>query len=367
MPPPAQSLRWAGWAAVIAAGWLLLALLFTPQTYLLNQRGPIRLTWLQAFTANIGMFGLWALLTPLVISLGRRFPLEKGSLRRHLPLHAAAALLIASTHIVCLGFVNTVLLQLQQLDAYRPPAPIQALLVGYGATNVMIYWGVVAIGQALAYLRRYQDRELRLAQAELQSLKTQLQPHFLFNTLNAIAELIHVDARRADLTVTRLSDLLRLALSRGQVHEVALKEEIDFVRTYVEIQQTLLQERLAVTWRIDDETLDACVPAMVLQPLVENAVQHGIAPRARGGRIEISSQLAADRLTLVVADDGVGMGPDAGRAGGIGIANTRARLRHLYGTAQSFAIAPRPGGGVTVTLTMPRRGPAESRGSCGGD
>jgi signal transduction histidine kinase len=344
-----------GWAAAIAAGWLMLALLFTPQTYLVNQRAPVPLNWLQSFGANVVMFGVWALLTPPVVWLGRRFPLERGTLRTHLTLHAVAAVGTALTHILCVRYLNDLVLRLSQIGDYRPPVPIEALLVGYGATNVMIYAGVVAIGQALAYFHRYQDRELRLTQAELQSLKTQLQPHFLFNTLNAIAELIHEDAARADLTLTRLSDLLRLALSRGQTHELTLKEEIDFVRTYIEIQQTLLQDRLTVHWQIDDSTLDACVPALVLQPLVENAIQHGIAPRATGGSVTIASRHAGNRLELLVSDDGVGLPAKTERSAGIGISNTRARLRHLYGEAQALEIDGRPGAGVVATLTIPFR------------
>jgi sensor histidine kinase YesM len=204
--------------------------------------------------------------------------------------------------------------------------------------------------------QRYQDRELRLSQAELHALRTQLQPHFLFNALNAIAELVHVDATRADAAITQLSDLLRLALTRGQSHELPLKEELDFVRAYVEIQQMLLQERLDVRWNGGDETLDACVPAMVLQPLVENAVQHGIAPRVGGGILEISARVAGERLRLEVVDNGIGMSraPATG-AGGIGLSNTRARLRHLYGAAASLDVMPRDGGGVIAIVTMPYR------------
>jgi two-component system LytT family sensor kinase len=349
--------RLAGRAALVAVAWLVLALLFTPQTYLINQRGPVPFSWFQAFSANAALFGLWALLTPAVLWLARTFPIERGVLVRHLALHVVAAFVTAFVHILVLGQLDEVLMRLLRIgDAYRPPVPIQAMLVGYGATNVMIYWGVVAIGQALAYFQRYQDRELRITQAELHALRTQLQPHFLFNALNAIAELVHVDAARADAAITRLSDLLRLALGRGQADEVPLEEELDFVRTYVEIQQMLLQERLDVRWQIDEETLDACVPAMVLQPLVENAVQHGLAPRVGGGTLEISARRQAHRLRLEVVDNGVGMsGAVATGAGGIGLSNTRARLRHLYGSAAALDIAAREGGGVNAVIDIPYR------------
>ena len=344
-------------AALVAIPWLVLALLFTPQTYLINQRGPVPFGWLQAFGANAALFGLWALLTPAVLWLARALPIERGVLVRHLTLHTFAAFATAFVHILALWQLDELMLRLMGIDgAYRPPVPVGALLVGYGATDVMIYWGVVAIGQALAYFQRYQDRELRLSQAELHALRTQLQPHFLFNALNAIAELVHVDAARADAAVTKLSDLLRLALTRGQSHELPLKEELDFVRAYVEIQQMLLQERLDVRWNVDDETLDACVPAMVLQPLVENAIQHGIAPRVGGGTLEISARLLAQRLRLEVVDNGGGMaGAAATGAGGIGLSNTRARLRHLYGSAAALEVAPRDGSGVRAVIDIPYR------------
>ena len=349
--------RLARRAAVIGIPWLVLALLFTPQTYLINQRGPVPFSWLQAFGANSALFGLWALLTPAVLWLARTLPIERGVLVRRLALHMMAAFATAFVHVLVLGQLDEVIMRVMRISsAYRPPVPVRALVVGYGATNVMIYWGLVAIGQAVAYFNRYQDRELRLTQAELHALRTQLQPHFLFNALNAIAELVHVDAVRADATITKLSELLRLALSRGHSHELPLKEELDFVRTYLEIQQMLLQERLDVRWHIDDESLDACVPAMVLQPLVENAVQHGIAPRVGGGILEISARLQAERLRLEVIDNGVGISRSAAAgAGGIGLSNTRARLRHLYASAASLEIVPRDAGGVSAIVTMPYR------------
>jgi sensor histidine kinase YesM len=248
-------------------------------------------------------------------------------------------------------------------DAYRPPVPIVGLLLGIGATNVMIYWGVVAVSQALTYFRRYKEREVLLAEARLQSLRTQLHPHFLFNTLNAIAELIYEDASRAERTITQLSDLLRVALRRGPEQEVTLKEELDFLRNYVEIQQTLLQERLVVRWRVADEALDALVPNMILQPLVENAIRHGIGPRREGGSIEIAASREGDGLRLRVEDDGLGADPASlvGGGGGLGLSNTRARLRHLYGDAHEFELSGRRtgGGGLVASLVIPFR---EGRG-----
>ena len=337
--------------AAVLAGWLLMAALFTPQHWVLTRRAPNPPHWVDLFLGNVVMFWAWAALTPVILWLGRRFPLERPRLPLHLLMHFVGGFAFALAHIAIVRYANA-------LFTGRPLQSWFSYVIGYGATGVLIAWAILAASQALIYFRRYKDREFRIVQAELQSLKTQLHPHFLFNTLNAIAELLHQDPMRAERTVTQLSDLLRHALNRGSAQEVALKEEIDFLRNYVHIQQTLLQERLTVDWRIDDSALDACVPAMLLQPLVENAVQHGVAPRARGGTIEIAARRNGEWLDITVADDGVGLTEIGGGSPteGIGLSNTRARLRHMYGARHTFTIEPRPDGGVRVDLTVPFRG-----------
>lgn len=338
---------------VVLAGWTLMAALFTPQHWVLSRRAPNPPHWVDLFLGNIVMFWVWAALTPLILWFGRRFPLERPRLWQHLLAHLAGGFAFALSHIALVRIVNAAM-------TGQPRQPWSNYFVGYGATSVLIGCAILAASQAVIYFRRYQDRELRLAQAEVQSLKAQLHPHFLFNTLNAIAELLHQDPVRAERTVTQLSDLLRHSLSRGSEQEVPLKEEIDFLRNYVEIQQTLLQERLTVRWRLEDDVLDARVPAMLLQPLVENAVLHGVGPRASGGTIDITACRDGGTLHVSVEDDGVGLATQAGGSPGIGLANTRARLRHMYGSAQTFEITPRTSGGVSVTLTMPFTRDAET-------
>ena len=331
-----------------------MAALFTPQHWVLTRRAPVPPHWTELFLGNLVMFWIWAALTPVILWLGRRYPLERRRFAPRLLLFFVAGFVFTLVHIAMVRYANALL-------TGQPPQPFYGFLVGYGATGVLIAWNVLAASQAVTYFRRYHDREFRLVQAQLQSLRTQLHPHFLFNTLNAIAELLHQDAGRAERTLTQLSDLLRHALDRGDAQEVALKEEIDFLRNYVHIQQTLLQERLQVRWRIEDDTLDACVPAMLLQPIVENAVQHGVGPRASGGTIEVSARRDGPLLRVTVDDDGVGMAAgarDGEEAGGIGLSNTRARLQHMYGPDHVFEIAPRAGGGVSVRLVMPFRSSA---------
>ena len=203
--------------SVIVGCWTFLALLFTPQTYLSNLRSPTPLTWVQAFVATLLLFQVWAVFTPLLFWLGARFPLERKRLWRNLGLYLLLSGPVALAHIVMLQIVNDLLLTWSR--QYQPPVPIPALLVGLGATNIMIYWGIVAVSQALNYFRKYQEREFRLAQAQLQALRMQLHPHFLFNTLNAIAELVYSDPKAADRCILSVSELLRFSLESHRTQE----------------------------------------------------------------------------------------------------------------------------------------------------
>jgi len=212
---------------------------------------------------------------------------------------------------------------------------------------------------AIEYYRQFRLRELKasqleaqLAVAQLEVLKMQLQPHFLFNTLHAISALMYRDVGSADRMVTRLSDFLRLTLDSAGVQEVTLKREMEYLDKYLEIEQVRFGDRLEVRRAIDPATLDLLVPNLVLQPLVENAVRHGIAPRASGGRIEVTSRVHEGTLTIEVLDDGPGAG--AIREG-VGLSNTRARLEQLYGADARLEIGNAPAGGFSARLTLPAR------------
>ena len=341
------------WGAGILLVWTLLALVFVPQQYLRNQGAPIPPTWAQSTWSQLLMFWSWALLTPAVIWFGRRFPIDGRHAARHLLLYFAGAFAFAQLHMALLVSSQT-LLGLAMSGRLRAFPGMQRLWLAYGAMDVLTCLGILAASQALIYYRRYQERELHLARTQLESLRTQLQPHFLFNTLNAIAELIYRDTAGAERTITRLSELLRTTLNRVTVDEVPLREELDFIRNYMAIQHTLMQERLSVVWEVADDALDAAVPGMLLQPLVENAIRHGIGPRVSGGTIWIRAGARAGQLRLEVHDDGNGM-VAAGRSAGIGLSNTRARLSHLYGQRFSLHLSPRPGGGTVAAVTFPLR------------
>src|SRR5262249_32449588 len=207
--------------------------------------------------------------------------------------------------------------------------------------NIFFYWAILAVAHVLNYYRQLRQRELlssqleaKLAQTQLQILKMQLHPHFLFNTLNAISALIHQDVELADRMIARLGDLLRATLENANQQEVPLKQELDMIQPYLEIEKARLGPRLTVDMKIDPAVMDARVRILILQPLVENAIRHGIAPRAEPGRIAIEARGDNGTLRLAVIDDGPGLPNTAPPTAGIGLTNTRARLEKLYGANQ---------------------------------
>lgn len=337
-------------AAAILGGWTVVALLFAPQSYLANRVSPTPLPAWIVILASAAIFYVWAAATPLVIWLARRFPFQRGRFGRTMLVHIIASFAVA---LLVIGAVGAVQSLLPVPRNYRPPMPQALLLVSLVATNVLLYWTILSITTAITYFERDHRRELTLVQAQLQLLRNRLQPHFLFNTLNAIAELMYEDSRRAEATIMQLSDVLRLTLQHDQEPEITLAQELDLLRKHVAIYQTLLQDRLHVRWMVDDDTLTARVPTMILQPLVENAIRHGIAPREHGGTVEIRARREGSSLALAVHDDGVGMAGEP--RSGIGLTNTRARLHHLYGREFTFDLRAAAGGGVTVLIQVPLR------------
>jgi len=228
--------------------------------------------------------------------------------------------------------------------------------------EMMTYWAIVGLSHALSYHQEAQSRalgasqlETRLVEAQLQSLQRQLQPHFLFNTLNAIAALMHRDVDAADAMIARLGDLLRMSLQMAGVQEIPLKEELDFLSKYLEIEQTRFRDRLRVVFDVQPDTFDVLVPNLVLQPLVENAIKHGIGPRPTPGTITIRSRRVGRTMELVVQDNGVGLSAarlsDFNR--GIGLSNTRSRLEHLYGPQHRFEFHRPVDGGLLVLIAVP--------------
>jgi two-component system, LytTR family, sensor kinase len=353
---------------LIGAGWALFAFFFASEVFIARVYqgrpggfGRPLLVWLICAA-------LWFATTPLITWLARRFPLDRQSWWSSVLVHLGAAALIS--FVLLALYVQLVsLLGIETQQTFWPALRSQLVISFH--SEVLTYWMVVGLCHGIDYYRKYRERELRasqlearLAQAQLDALKMQLQPHFLFNTLNSISVLMSEDVTAARRMLTRLGDLLRTSLENAGQHEVALSEELRFLRSYLEIEETRFHDRLRVNIQVDPELLDARVPNLILQPLVENAIRHGIAPRAESGLVEIQATRENGRMRLSVRDDGPGLGTNAPEQlmKGIGLSNTQARLEQLYGDQHEFEVRNANGRGLEVVIAIPfRNGIASDR------
>ena len=312
---------------------------------------------------NLGYWYSWAALTPAILYLARKAPfLERDSWKFALAVHLPGVFIITLLHVSLTVSSQNAIVWMVGQDARSWLPEFQRMFFNNFDWEMMTYWAIVGLSHALRYHSEAQDRALRtsqlethLAEARLEALQRQLQPHFLFNTLNTISALMHRDVNAADNMIAKLSDLLRISLYNVGVQEVPLNQELDFLSKYLEIEQTRFRDRLTVVFDVQPETLDALVPNLVLQPLVENAIKHGIGPRAAPGQIEIRSRRLGSMLELEIKDNGVGLSAarltDFNR--GIGLGNTRSRLQHLYGSSHRFEFRQPPGGGLSVLIAIP--------------
>jgi signal transduction histidine kinase len=306
----------------------------------------------------------YALWTPAIFWLGRRFRFDRQGWKIALAVHAPASLVITSVHMVIVGTMRFYLQGMRGGD----PEWSHAIAEAFFRTVDMqlpFYWGVIGLQHAVDYYRQARARELRAARLEmrliesqLQTLQQQLHPHFLFNTLHAISAMVHRDPDKADVMIERLSDLLRITLQKVGVQEVELAEELEYLRAYLDIEQVHFGPRLRVEYRIDAAALDVLVPTLILQPLVENAIRHGLEPNVRGGALSIEAQADGDTMWLRIRDNGIGLATSQPRRDGVGLANTRSRLDRLYGEQAALTIRENPGGGVLVDIYLPLRRPA---------
>jgi signal transduction histidine kinase len=303
----------------------------------------------------------YALWTPAIFWLGRRFRFDRHGWKRALAVHGPASLVITSVHMVIVG---TCRYYLQGMRGADPDWSYTIADAFFRTVDLQLplYWAVIGLQHAVDYYRQARARELRAARLEtrliesqLQTLQQQLHPHFLFNTLHAISTLLHKDPDKADAMIERLSDLLRVTLRKVSVQEVELAEELEYLRAYLDIEQLHFGPRLRIAYRVDAAAMDGLVPTLILQPLVENAIRHGLEPLVRGGTLAIEAQADGDTLWLRVRDDGVGLPRHAPRRDGVGLANTRSRLDRLYGEQAALTIRENPGGGVLVDLYVPLR------------
>ena len=335
-----------------------------------------RLYWHEAThwqeTLASWMLGVYitAALTLVVLWLGRRWPMERRTWRTRVPLHIvfSIAFSILELALETVAFIQLHLAESVTNHQFMIGFPV-LLVTGFHG-NVITYWAVLGMQSGFRYYRGFQERELhaselkaQLVKAQLSALKMQLQPHFLFNTLNAIMVLVRQQhGRQAEEMLARLSDLLRCVLEDVEAQQIPLRRELEYLRLYLSIEQVRFQDRLSIAISADDAALDAAVPHMGLQPIVENAVRYGVGRVAAAGTIRISAVRSGETLIIKVADNGPGLGNgDLAEGCGIGLANTRARLHQLYGDAASLTVENGEPG-VVATMTVPYQIVGETAG-----
>jgi hypothetical protein len=342
------------------AVWTLLGLFDACHSYVRYAYDGDDVGWWRCLGMGLSLWYAWAILAVAVFYLSRRFPFDPKMWPRWLAMHLMTGFFFALVKI-SMDYPIIMTFYCRQPGKVSFASFFGMAFIGRFHSYVLIYWAMLGVAHALNYHRAFRERELkaaqletRLAHAQLQLLKMQLHPHFLFNTLNAISALIHRDAETAEHMLARLGDLLRLTLENAGAQEVVLNRELEFLGAYLEIEQVRFGPRLTVQMDIDPETRDACVPYLILQPLVENAIRHGIAPYTRAGHVVIRADRIEGRLRLQVRDNGPGLVnacPERLRTG-VGLSNTRARLQQLYGEDHRFELNDLDGG-LHVTIELP--------------
>jgi len=343
--------------AIIFAFWTSLATLsavntlIDPRGYglrLISPAGPIAMAYIESW--------LWAGFTPLIFSLSGRFAIERSRWFVRLPALLIIGCLISLAIYFILMFARTEIFELPRRGA---PAfvPLTEIRRFRFVNQLLVYFAVLAAGYAREYFLRDQQRQreaielhAQLAEARLDALRAQINPHFLFNTLNAIAALVERDPAGVRRMIARLGDLLRHTIDSRGAATVPLSEELDFLQHYIDIMEVRFQGRLHTELKIESDTLDVPVPSLVLQPIVENALEHGASRAAREGRIEITARRDGRSVILTVRDNGPGVQAEAV---GVGLTNTRARLEQLYGENASLTLMSAPGGGAIATIVIP--------------
>jgi two-component system, LytTR family, sensor kinase len=358
--------NWLKWA-ILFGFWTFFSFLYANQIYFEMLHNPrMHHSWWRIVFWQLTVWYSWGFLTLPILSLGRRFPCEGPKWLKGLLVHLSSAIVLAAIHIAASTALKMIV---RPFDLWSDTNPFlvqyQAELRNFFLFDFFVYWAILGVGYAFDYRERYRDREslasqlkAQLAEAQLESLKMQLHPHFLFNTLHTISGLVRTNERQpAVKMISGLSDLLRRALDSASEQEVTLKEELKFTELYLDIQQVRFSDRLTVRMEIAPETLDARVPNLLLQPLVENAVRHGISLSDSAGIITISAYSNDGLLHLKICDNGPGLQSSwrMEKSEGIGLANTRERLKHLYGGEHQFDLRNSAEGGLTVAIAIPFR------------
>jgi two-component system, LytTR family, sensor kinase len=341
---------------MVALSWTVFGTLMALEIHGRYTRNGISITWRDAFLGELLYAWCWCVVTPVIMFLAYRLPLGNGTWKRNLPFQLAAGIVVALFHKLLYG---TLYFGYTKGFSEGFFASFAGLLdhVDYGLT---LFWLLTIAIYSIEYYRTSREHEFRaselssrLAQAQLGLLRMQLQPHFLFNTLNAISVLIDTDPASARTMLTRLAEMLRMTLETGSSQKVPLRRELDLLEGYLRIEQVRFADRLEVCVDPGGETLDAAVPSLLLQPLVENAIRHGVAKNRGRTSVRITSRRSGERLVVAVEDNGPGIGKPGDVKEGIGLSNTRSRLQKLYGGNGTLEISPSIPHGFTATITIP--------------
>ncbi len=338
-----------------AGVWTLVGFAFAGQLYLTQTKLGTPVTWGFAVTRSLADWHVFALLSLPALRLARRFPLGTAPTRWLVVLHLVAGLVFSLVWMLLRAGLAV------WLERRPFGETLRHALVATLVFNVLVYWVIIVVAHASAFYRRMRERERRglelekrLAESRLQALQMQLNPHFLFNALHGVSALMYRDVDAADRMLVRLSELLRHALDRSEAQQVPLRDELDFVERYLALEQIRFAGRLTVVREVEDAAGDALVPNLILQPLVENAIKHGVASLVRPGTVTLRARLRPEsRLRLEVEDDGVGLGKGKAGGSGIGLSNSRARLRQLHGDGASLELSAGAAGGVRATVDLP--------------
>lgn len=363
MSEVASRIRWS----VIIAVWAMLGVIYAGPIYLEVRAEKMGHAAWRIFMWGILTWLAWAPLTPAIIWLARRFSLIGAGWKRSILVHLPAFALMSIAHSAAATVITLTIQPFDNMGASTTafwPRFLSRAKASF-VSDLMVYGVVIGICYALDYYRKYREREFlasrleaQLAQAQLESLRMQLHPHFLFNTLNSIVGLVRDNRNQAAVSMlVGLSDLLRHTLEHSSRPEVELREELNFIKLYLSIQETRFSDRLRIELDIDSATPKAMVPNLILQPLTENALRHGIGRSAAPGLIGIRSAVENGHLRLTVYDNGAGLPDDWQLKGsaGIGLANTIARLQQLYDEKHTFDIHNRAEGGVEAVILLPLR------------
>jgi two-component system, LytTR family, sensor kinase len=343
-----QPFKLGPWA-VVTLVWAGIALTMAAQNHLYETALRQRFTWLDSFRYPAIECLFWCLVTPVLLWLVQRFDLLSPNRRKRVALffsaNGALELVHALYRLPLHHFVYP------RMEPIPRSALFRYYVLGNMLNDVWVFWSIVAIAHLALYYARASDRERALARAQMQALKSQLQPHFFFNALNSISSLMRDDVEVADDMITRLSDLLRVSLKTDAAQEIPLLKEVEVIETYIEIERLRFSDRLNFSCDLTEETATAKLPALILLPLVENAVRHGIAPRSRPGEINITARRRNGSLSLTISNDA----PSAQHrpVEGIGLSGTRTRLQQHYGAGSSFDYELSPEGVMTVRITLP--------------